>query len=83
MLSGFSESAMPDWREARRLERSALLSALAPLVVDLGSTLLFYAIFALAGDARLAAVAGMALAAGQLTFAILRKRRWRRCKGPA
>lgn len=65
---------MPDRREARQLERSTLLSALAPLVVDLGSTLLFYAIFALTGDARLAAVAGMALAAGQLAFAILRKR---------
>jgi intracellular septation protein len=65
---------MPDRREARRLERSTLLLAIAPLVVDLGSTLLFYALFALTGDARLAAVAGMALAAMQLAVAILRKR---------
>ncbi len=73
MSPEFEVSAMPDRREARRLERSTLLSAIAPLVVDLGSTLLFYALFALTGNVRLAAVAGMALAAGQLVFAILRK----------
>jgi hypothetical protein len=41
------EAAMSDRREARRLERTTLLSAFAPLVVDLGSSLSFYALFAL------------------------------------
>lgn len=74
MLPEFVGSAMPNRREARRLERSTLLAAIAPLVVDLGSTLLFYALFAVTGDARLAAIAGMALAAVQLVFAVLRQR---------
>ncbi|HQV04610.1 MULTISPECIES: septation protein IspZ [unclassified Novosphingobium] len=69
-----SATAPPDRREVRRLERSTLLSAVAPLVVDLGSTLAFYAILAITGDPRLAASVGMALAVGQLVFAKVRHR---------
>jgi intracellular septation protein len=72
MLPEHSKSVMPDRRETRRLERSTLFTAIAPLIVDLGSTLLFYAIFALTDDARFAAAAGMALAVGQLVFARVR-----------
>lgn len=67
-------AAILDHREVRRLERSTLLSAIAPLVVDLGSTLAFYALFALTNDARFAAIAGMAIAVGQLIFARVRQR---------
>ncbi|MFM5948178.1 MAG: septation protein IspZ [Novosphingobium sp.] len=65
-------AAPPDRSEARRLERSTLFSAIAPLVVDLGSTLAFYAILAITGDPRLAATVGMILATGQLIYARLR-----------
>jgi intracellular septation protein len=61
-------------RRTRRLERSALFGAIAPLVVDLGSTLTFYAILALTADPRMAAGAGMALAVGQLVWARARHR---------
>lgn len=66
-------AALSHRREVRRLERSTLLSAIRPLIVDLGSTLVFYAIFALTGDARVAAVIAMALAAGQLLLAWARR----------
>ncbi len=71
---GVIETATPDRREVRRLERSTLLSAIAPLVVDLGSTLIFYALLAITGDPRLAASVGMALAVWQLVFAMVRRR---------
>jgi intracellular septation protein len=71
---GAAEIARPDRNHVRRLERSALLSAIAPLVVDLGSTLAFYAIFVVTADPRLAAAVGMALAVGQLVFAKVRHR---------
>ena len=61
-------------RRTRRLERSTLLAAIAPLAVDLGSTLAFYALFALTADPRIAAAGGMALAIGQLLLAKLRHR---------
>jgi intracellular septation protein len=70
---GAIETATPDRREVRRLERSTLLSAMAPLVVDLGSTLAFYALLAITGDPRLAATVGMTLAAGQLVLAMVRR----------
>jgi intracellular septation protein len=68
------EATIPERREARRLERSTLLAAIGPLVVDLGSTLVFYALFALTDDPRLAAAVGMALAAVQLVVAKVRHR---------
>lgn len=61
--------ALPDHREVRRLERSTLLGAIAPLTVDLGSTIAFYALLAVTGEPRLAAAVGMAVAIGQLAFA--------------
>ncbi|MFM5923077.1 MAG: inner membrane-spanning protein YciB [Novosphingobium sp.] len=67
-----SETAVPDRSGVWRLESSTLLSAFAPLVVDLGSTLAFYAVLALTGDPRLSAAVGMVLALGQLIFAKLR-----------
>lgn len=68
------ETAMFDRRKARRLERSTLLSAIAPLVVDLGSTLTFYALFALTNNPRFAAAVGMVFAVGQLAVAKVRRR---------
>ena len=65
---------MPDRREARRLESSTLLGAIPPLVVDLGSTLAFYAVFALTDNPGLAAAVGIALAVGQVGFAMVRHR---------
>jgi intracellular septation protein A len=56
-----------------RLERSAFLHAARPIATDLASTLLFYAVLALTGDARVAAVLGMAMGLCQLAIA-----RWRR-----
>lgn len=70
-----AETAMPDRRDVLRLERSTLFAAIAPLIVDLGSTLAFYAFFAVTADARLAAAAGMAIAVGQLAYATIRRRR--------
>ncbi len=69
-----SKTAVPDRRATWRLERSTLFSAIAPLVVDLGSTLAFYTLLAITGDSRLAAAVGMALAVGQLSFAVIRRR---------
>jgi intracellular septation protein len=66
-------AAIPDRREVWRLERSALFTAIAPLVVDLGSTLAFYALLAITGDPRIAATVGMTVAAGQLILAVLRR----------
>ncbi|MFM5929284.1 MAG: septation protein IspZ [Novosphingobium sp.] len=71
---GDDEIAAANRRESRRLEHSTLLRAITPLVVDLGSTLAFYALFAITGDARIAAAAGMALATGQLAFSLARRR---------
>jgi intracellular septation protein A len=70
---GAGETVKMDRTEVRRLERSTLFSAIAPLVVDLGSTLAFYAVFVATEDPRLAAAVGMALAAGQLVFALARR----------
>jgi intracellular septation protein A len=71
---GAIETATPDRRVVWRLERSTLFNAIAPLLVDLGSTLAFYALLAITGDPRLAAAVGMALAVGQLVFAMVRRR---------
>jgi intracellular septation protein A len=73
VVDGASETATPDRREVWRLERSALFTAIAPLVVDLGSTLAFYAILAVTGDPRFAATVGLALAVGQIVFAMVRR----------
>lgn len=66
-------SRKPDLGGARRLERSTLFSAIAPLIGDLGSTLVFYGLFALTDDPRLAAAIGMAIAGGQLLLAKVRR----------
>lgn len=71
---GARGASRPVRHESRRLERSALLSAISPLIVDLGSTLAFYAILLATGDPRLAAAMGMALAVGQLVLAMARRR---------
>lgn len=71
---GAGKIAPPERSKVWRLERSALLIAIAPLIVDLGSTLAFYALLAITGDPRLAAAGGMALAVGQLAFAMVRRR---------
>ena len=68
------DSAAPDRRKSLRLERSTLLSAIMPLLVDLGSTFAFYAILVVSGDPRLAAAMGIALAIGQLIFTKVRHR---------
>lgn len=67
------DASTPNRHQVWRLERSALLTAIAPLVADLGSTLAFYTIFSLTDDPRLAAAIGMALAVGQLVLARLRR----------
>lgn len=54
---------------ARRLEKSAFLHSARPIAVDLASTIFFYAVLALTGDARVAAVLGMALGVAQLAHA--------------
>jgi len=56
-----------------RLEASSFLYAVRPIATDLASTLLFYAVLALSGDARAAALLGIALGVSQI--ALLRLRR--------
>ncbi len=69
-----NDTTKPHRHKTRRLEASTLLNAITPLVIDLGSTLLFYACFAITNDSRLAAVMGMALALGQIVSAKVRSR---------
>ena len=55
-----------------RLEASSFLYAVRPIATDLASTLLFYAVLALTGDPRAAALLGIAL--GLLQLAIVKMR---------
>ena len=70
---GESQSSGLDRSEARRLERSTLFQAFAPLVNDLSSTLAFYALFAITHDPRLASAVGIAVAILQVFLAKVRQ----------
>lgn len=53
---------------ARSLEASSFLYAVRPIAADLASTFLFYAVLAFTGDARAAALVGIALGVSQLAW---------------
>lgn len=58
---------------ARSLETSSFLYAARPIATDLASTILFYAVLALTGDSRAAALLGIALGVMQVAYMKLRR----------